>query len=103
MALTAREWLLLPKDEQEVRGKELSMEECRKLRMELSEVHFTEEEKLQMTEEEKYKFTHPRKMTEEEKEKNSRSQFFVMQEFGLLPKNISWEEWRNRGFPLNWR
>ena len=89
MALTAREWLLLPKDEQEVRGKELSMEECRKLRMELSEVHFTEEEKLQMT--------------EEEKEKNSRSQFFVMQEFGLLPKNISWEEWRNRGFPLNWR
>ena len=81
MALTAREWLLLPKDEQEVRGKELSMEECRKLRMELSEVHFTEEEK----------------------EKNSRSQFFVMQEFGLLPKNISWEEWRNRGFPLNWR
>lgn len=103
MALTAREWLLLPKDEQEVRGKELSMEECRKLRMELSEVHFTEEEKLQMTEEEKYKFTHPRKMTEEEKEKNSRSQFFVMQEFGLLPKNISWEEWRNRGFPFNWR
>ena len=69
MALTAREWILLPKEEQEIRGKELSREECRKLRMELSEIHFTEEEKRQMTEEEKYKFTHPRELTEEEKEK----------------------------------
>lgn len=39
MALTAREWLLLPKDEQRERGKELSAEECRKLRMELSEIY----------------------------------------------------------------
>lgn len=103
MALTAREWILLPKEEQEIRGKELSREECRKLRMELSEIHFTEEEKRQMTEEEKYKFTHPRELTEEEKERNSKAQFHVMQEFGLLPKDITWEEWRSRGCPLNWR
>ncbi len=49
MALTAREWILLPKKEQEKRGPELSAEECRKLRMELSECYFTEEEKEQMT------------------------------------------------------
>ena len=91
MALTAREWILLPKEEQEIRGKELSREECRKLRMELSEIHFTEEEK------------HPRELTEEEKERNSKAQFHVMQEFGLLPKDITWEEWRSRGCPLNWR
>ena len=53
MALTAREWLLLPKEEQRERGEELSSEECRKLRMELSEIYFTEEEKCQMTEEQK--------------------------------------------------
>ena len=34
--LTAREWILLPQEEQIKRGKELSPEECRKLRMELS-------------------------------------------------------------------
>ena len=52
MTLTAREWLLLPKSEQMQRGKELSPEECFKLRMELSEIHFTEEEKQKMTKEE---------------------------------------------------
>ena len=48
MALTAREWLLLPKEEQRERGEELSSEECRKLRMELSEIYFTEEEKCSL-------------------------------------------------------
>ena len=55
MSLTAREWLLLPKQEQQRRGKELSSEECFKLRMDLSEIHFTEEEKMKMTDEEKEK------------------------------------------------
>ena len=51
MKLTAREWLLLPEAEQMQRGKELSPEECFKLRMELSEVNFTEEEKQKLTKE----------------------------------------------------
>lgn len=66
MGLTAREWLLLPKEEQEKRSNELSSEECRKLRMELSMIHFSEEKKARMTEDEKYKFTHPRVYTQEE-------------------------------------
>ena len=67
MALTAREWLLLPKEDQEKRGKELSPEECFKLRMELSEVHFSEEEKAVMSEKQRYAFLHPKVYTEEEK------------------------------------
>lgn len=69
MSLTAREWLLLPKQEQQKRGKELFDEEYFKLRMYLSEIHFTEEEKMKMTEEEKEHFIHPRQLSEEEKEK----------------------------------
>lgn len=103
MGLTAREWLILPKEEQMKRGKELSEEECRKLRMEFSEFHITEEEKEKLTEGQKYRFIHPRKLTEEEKERNSKAQFHVMQEFELLPKDITWEEWKSRGCPLNWR
>lgn len=68
MALTAREWLLLPKEEQEKRGKELSPKECFKLRMELSMVHFSEEEKAAMSEKQRYAFLHPKVYTEEEKE-----------------------------------
>lgn len=64
--LTAREWLLLPEEEQKKRGNELSAEECHKLRMELSMVHLTEEEKKKMSEEEKYRFTHPKEYTKEE-------------------------------------
>lgn len=45
MALTARELLLLPAAEQEKRKGELTPEECFKLRMELSMIHFSEEEK----------------------------------------------------------
>ena len=66
--LTAREWILLPKSEQEKRKHELSKEECRKLRLELSMVHFTEEEKMTMSEEAKRKFTHAKERTAEEKE-----------------------------------
>jgi hypothetical protein len=66
MGLTAREWLLLPKDEQEERGKELSPHECFLLRTELAMIHFTEEEKRTMLKEEREKFLHPRVYTEEE-------------------------------------
>ncbi len=102
MALTAREWLLLPKDEQRERGEELSSEECRKLRMELSEIYFTEEEKRQMTEEQKYNFTHPKEMTLEEKEKRAKTDFERMKQWGLLPEEATYEEWMLRGCPLNW-
>lgn len=101
MALTAREWLLLPRDEQEARKNELSPEECFKLRMELSEIHFTEEEKEQMKEEEKYSFIHPRKLSDEERRQNSQASFKFLQDHGMLPKEITWEEWRDRGYPLN--
>ncbi len=67
MALTAREWLLLPREDQMVRGKELSPHECFLLRTLFSELSFTEEEKRNMSEEKKYRFTHPRESTEEEK------------------------------------
>ncbi|KSV60295.1 hypothetical protein ASU35_05965 [Acetivibrio ethanolgignens] len=69
MALTAREWTLLPKDEMEARQGELSPGECFKLRTELSMIHLTEEQKARMTEEEKNKFINQKypKRTEEEK------------------------------------
>lgn len=101
MALTAREWLLLPEAEQKRRGKELSAEECFKLRMELGEIHFSEEEKKRMTEQEKYSFTHPKELSDEEKEKNSRNELKFLQAAGMLPQEITWEEWQEKGFPLN--
>ena len=100
MALTAREWLLLPEAEQKKRGKELSTEECFKLRMELSEIHFSEEEKLRMTEQEKYSFTHPKELSDEEKERNSRNMLKFLQSVGVLPQGIAWGEWKEKGFPL---
>lgn len=103
MSLTAREWLLLPKQEQQRRGKELSSEECFKLRMDLSEIHFTEEEKMKMTDEEKEHFIHQQQLSEEEKEKNARSSFDVMKQFGILPQEATYDEWKKRGRPLNWK
>ena len=69
MALTAREWTLLPKDEMEARQGELSPGECQKRRTELSMRQWTEEEKARMTEEEKNKVINQKypKRTEEEK------------------------------------
>ena len=67
MALTAREWLLLPEDEQQQRGKELSPHECFLLRTELCYVHFSEEEKRNMPEEEKEKFLQQGKLSEPER------------------------------------
>lgn len=68
MSLTAREWLLLPEEEQKVRGAELSAHECFLLRTDLSMIHFSEEEKRKMSEDEKGRFLHPREYTPEEKE-----------------------------------
>lgn len=102
MTLTAREWLLLPKSEQMQRGKELSPEECFKLRMELSEIHFTEEEKQKMTKEERERFINQPKKTDEELEKYNRSTFKVLQQyFKILPEDITYEEWIKEGKPLN--
>ena len=95
MKLTAREWLLLPEAEQMQRGKELSPEECFKLRMELSEVNFTEEE-------ERERFINPPKRTDEEIEKNNRTTFKVLQNWKILPKDITFEEWIKAGKPLNY-
>lgn len=69
MALTAREWLLLPKNEQEKRKDELSDKECRILRMELGMIHLSEEEKVTMSEEERVAFVHIEERTEEEKKR----------------------------------
>ena len=68
MSLTAREWLLLPKEEQEHRKSELSKEECAKLRLELDMIHFTEDEKKNMSQEKREAFLHSRKYTKEESE-----------------------------------
>ena len=83
MTLTAREWLLLPKEEQKVRRKELAAEECLKLRTELSEIHFSEEEKVNMSEQQKYDFTHPKQTLPKEREalmKKTQEIFKKMQE-----------------------
>lgn len=101
MALTAREWLLLPEDEQKLREKELSPEECFKLRMELSMIHFTEEEKRNMSEQDKYDFTHPKVFSSEEREKRSRDTFRFLQDNNILSKDAVWEEWEKKGRPLN--
>lgn len=68
MALTAREWILLPKEEMEARKSELSKEECAKLRLELDMIHFTEDEKKNMSREKREAFLHPKKYTKEERE-----------------------------------
>lgn len=67
MALTAREWLLLPGEEQKRRKNELSSYECFLLRTELAYIHFTEEEKNALTEQQKNEFAHPKVYTDEEK------------------------------------
>lgn len=68
MALTAREWLLLPKEEQERRGDELSTHECFLLRTNLAYMRFSEDEKKNMSQEKRESFLHPREYTKEERE-----------------------------------
>ncbi len=66
MSFTAREWILLPKEEQEQRAKELSAHECFLLRTRLDHIHFTEEQKKNMSEAEKNAFLYPKQLTKEE-------------------------------------
>lgn len=56
MSLTAKEWLLLPQEEQEKREKELSAHEAFLLRTLYAYIHFSEEEKRSMTEAERAAF-----------------------------------------------
>lgn len=68
MSLTAREWLLLPQEEQQRRKGELSSHECFLLRTDLEYMGFTEDEKKNMSSEKRETFLHPREHTEKEKE-----------------------------------
>ena len=68
MALTAKEWLLLSREEQKRRQRELSSEECFKLRTLYSEIHFSEDDKGNMTQQEREKFLDPRERTKEGEE-----------------------------------
>lgn len=68
MALTAREWLLLSKGEQERRKDELSPQECFLLRTDLEYMRFSETEKKNMTKEKREAYLHPKEYTEGEKE-----------------------------------
>ncbi len=68
MALTAREWLLLPEDAQQRRKNELSPHECYLLRTDLEHVHFSEKEKECISPEKREEFLHPKERTEEAKE-----------------------------------
>lgn len=68
MALTAREWLLLPIEEQERRKDELSSHECFLLRTNLAYMRFSEDEKKNMSQKKRESFLHPREYTKEEKE-----------------------------------
>ncbi|MDO5776514.1 MAG: hypothetical protein Q4P22_07815 [Eubacteriales bacterium] len=67
MALTAREWLLLPEKEQQSRIKELSPHECYLLRTELECVCFTDEEKKRFPEEKKESFLHQKNIQKRKK------------------------------------
>ncbi len=93
MALTAREWILLSKDEQERRSKELSPHECFLLRTDLAYVHFTEEEKSSLTKQQKYEFTHPKTYTEEEKQAfNKKAEAIFTQLINEASERVKQEE-----------
>ena len=101
MSLTAKEWLLLPEDEQIRRADEVSPHECFLLRTQYAEIHFTEEEKANMTQEERAKFL--RKPTEEEILRGKHASFDAMKMFGMIPDEVTFEEWQKAGCPVGWR
>lgn len=94
MALTAKEWLLLPKEEQEKRKKELSSHECYLLRSVYDYCHFTEEQKNNMTQEEKEEFL--RKPTKEEQEATIKSQEEVLRRWGVLEAGEILDNWYDK-------
>ena len=88
MALTAREWLLLPLAEQNRRAEELSAHECFLLRTELSYIHFSEEEKETMSLEDKKAFLSRGNRKPEEVQKMQQEHERIFQELtkDILPK-----------------
>lgn len=94
MALTAKEWLLLPKEEQEKREKELSLHECYLLRSIYDHCHFTEEQKNNMTEKEKEEFL--KEPTKEEQEASIKSQEEVLRGWGLLESGEILDDWYDK-------
>ena len=101
MGLTAREWIWLPRDEQERRKGELSQHECFLLRTRYDDVHPTEKEKASLTQEAKERML--QKPSEEEKKKKKESDLKVMKMFGLIPEQVTFEEWENAGYPIGWK
>ena len=84
MSLTAKEWLLLPEDEQIRRANEVPPHECFLLRVLYAEVHFTEEQKANMTQEERDEFL--REPTEEEILRGKHASFDAMKMFEMIPE-----------------
>lgn len=94
MALTAKEWLLLSKEEQEKREKELSPHECYLLRSLYDHCHFTEEQKNNMTQEEKEEFL--REPTKKEQEASIKSQEEILRGWGLLEAGEILDDWYDK-------
>lgn len=101
MSLTAKEWLLLPEDEQIKRADEVPPHECFLLRTQYAEIHFTEEEKANMTQEDRAKFL--RKPTEEEILRDKKQGLKDMKFLGLIPEEVTFEEWQKADYPVGWR
>ncbi len=87
MSITAREWILLPEEEQKRRANELSSHECFLLRTELDYIHFTEEQKRNMSNEEKEKFLKRGQLSAEEKEKKNQKINAIFQKMVSEAKN----------------
>ena len=101
MSLTAKEWLLLPEDEQIRRADEVSPHECFLLRVAYAEIHFTEEQKANMTQEERDEFL--REPTEEEILSGKHASFKAMKMFEIIPEEVTFEEWQKAGYPIGWK
>lgn len=101
MSLTAKEWLLLPEDEQIRRANEVPPHECFLLRTQYTEIHFTEEEKENMTQEEKDNFLS--KPSEEKITARKHASFEAMKTFEMIPEKVIYEDWEKAGCPVGWR
>ena len=101
MSITAKEWLLLPEDEQIKRADEVSSHECFLLRTQYAEIHFTEEEKANMTQEEKDNFLS--KPSEEKITARKHASFEAMKTFEMIPEKVTYKEWEKAGYPIGWR
>lgn len=101
MSLSAKEWLLLPEDEQKRRADEVSSHECFLLRTQYAEIHFTEEEKANMTQEDRDNFL--RKPSEEEITARKHASFKAMKIFEMIPEEVTYEEWEKAGYPIGWK